>query len=402
MTIHSFSEKRLLIITPIYPNEDGTYRGGVFIKGQIDVLNRHFREIIVIAPILHSFGFLPEDSLCRDYQYENVRVYYPRSVYIPWPLYKRFGLGPLYYDIRCGAVDHLIKQKKIEFDLIHAHFVWPSANIGQHLKERYGVPVVVTGHGYDIYEVPFLNDIWGKRVKSVLETADALITVSRKNEECIRKLGITKQIHVIPNGFRSDLFCPRDRAGCRKTLGLPPEKKILLAVGNLAAVKGQRYLVEAMAELVKEQQDLLCVIVGSGPLKGKLEQQIRSLGLEEHVLLVGGRPHEEIPLWMNACDVFVLPSLNEGNPTVLFECLGCGRPFLGTTVGGVPEIISSDSYGFLVEPASSDDLAKKILIALEKEWVSFMIAKYADRYNWTAIIRENLQIYDEVLSETDL
>ena len=103
---------------------------------------------------------------------------------------------------------------------------------------------------------------------------------------------------------------------------------------------------------------------------------------------------------MNACDVFVLPSLNEGNPTVMFESLGCGRPFVGTTVGGVPEIIPSDSYGYLVEPAHSHDLAEKILTTLEKEWDSVMIAEYADRYTWTAIIKSILQIYGEVLSGT--
>lgn len=54
--------------------------------------------------------------------------------------------------------------------------------------------------------------------------------------------------------------------------------------------------------------------------------------------------------------------------TVMFECLGCGKPIVGTKVGGVPEIITSEDYGFLVEPANSEDLAEKILIALDKEW----------------------------------
>ena len=71
---------------------------------------------------------------------------------------------------------------------------------------------------------------------------------------------------------------------------------------------------------------------------------------------------------MNACDLFVLPSLNEGNPTVMFEALGCGKPFVGTKVGGVPEVIASDDYGLLVEPADPEDLAEKILVALDREW----------------------------------
>jgi len=73
-------------------------------------------------------------------------------------------------------------------------------------------------------------------------------------------------------------------------------------------------------------------------------------------------------LWINAADIFVLPSLGEGNPTIMFECLGCGKPFVGTTVGGVPEVITSDDYGLLVEPADPKDLARKILMALGREW----------------------------------
>lgn len=394
-----FSEKRLLIVTPVYPNEEGSYQGGVFVKDQVDVLKQHFREVIVIAPVLRSFGLLPEDAFCSDYRYGNVRVYYPRSVYIPWPLYRRFGLGPLYYDTRCRAVERLIRQEQIEFDLVHTHFTWPSADIGRHLKEQYGVPVVVTAHGYDAYELPFLNEIWEGRVRTVLNAADAIITVSRKNEECIRSLGVTKPVHVIPNGFRSDLFYPRDQAECRRVLGLPLDRKILLAVGNLVEVKGHRYLVEAMAEVVKERQDVLCVIVGSGPLKGRLEGQVRTFGLGEHVRFVGGRPHEEIPVWMNACDAFVLPSLNEGNPTVMFECLGCGRSFVGTKVGGVPEVIISDAYGLSVEPGSSEDLAEKILQTLEKEWNCDRIVEHADNYTWASAVRRILHLYGEVLHD---
>lgn len=396
MAMTALSEKRLLIITPVYPNENGSYQGGVFVKDQVDVLRQHFQEVVVIAPILHSFGFLSEDSLCRDYQYENVRVYYPRSFYIPWPLYKRFGLGSLYYDTRCSAVDRLIRQKGIEFDLIHAHFVWPSADIGRHLKERYGVPVVVTAHGYDIYELPFLNEIWGKRATSVLNAADAIITVSRRNEECIRKLGVTKPVHVIPNGFRSDLFYPRDQAECRRTLVLPLDRKILLTVGNLVEVKGHRYLVEAMAEVVKERQDVLCVIVGSGPLKGKLEGQIKSLGLEEHVCLVGGKPHEEIPLWMNACDVFVLPSLKESFGIVQIEAMACGKPVVATRNGGSEDILVSEECGILVDTADVRDLTEKIQITLEWHWDSEEIFAYIEHFSWDSICNQIYGVYTVV------
>ena len=118
----------------------------------------------------------------------------------------------------------------------------------------------------------------------------------------------------------------------------------------------------------------------------------------DHVEFVGGKPHDKIPIWMNACDVFILPSLAEGNPTVMFECLGCGKPFIGTTVGGEPEIITSNNYGLLCEPANPKVLAEKILIALDKEWDGEKIRSYAERFRWENIAEEIMRVYKETLN----
>ena len=114
-------------------------------------------------------------------------------------------------------------------------------------------------------------------------------------------------------------------------------------------------------------------------------------------MLAGGKPHDEIPVWLNACDLFVLPSLSEGNPTVMFEAFGCGKPFVGTRVGGVPEVITSNEYGLLVDPANPDDLAEKILMALDREWNREAILACSERYTWENITKEIVSVYDQVL-----
>src|SRR5208337_1184983 len=239
--------------------------------------------------------------------------------------------------------------------------------------------------------------MWKKNIEYVLNTVDTIITVSQRNLECIRKLDVGTPVHVIPNGFRRNLFYPRNTVECRETLGLPQDRKLLLTVGNLEPVKGHTWLIEAVKEIVREREDILCIIIGAGKEKRSLEKQIRSLGLENYIRLTGGKPHDEIPLWINACDLFVLPSLNEGNPTVMFKALGCGKPFVGTRVGGVPEVITSDTYGFLVNPADSEDLSENILIALDKEWDNEAISRYAQRFTWENIAKEILDVYGKVL-----
>ena len=96
----------------------------------------------------------------------------------------------------------------------------------------------------------------------------------------------------------------------------------------------------------------------------------------------------------NVADLFVLPSLFEGNPTVMFEALGVGLPFIGTNVGGIPEIIISDEYGLLCEPANPKDLAENIMIGLNKEWNREKIMEYANQFTWENIANKTREIYE--------
>jgi len=364
-----------------------------FVKDQVETLSTYFSNITALVrfnPARDIFGY--RSIVDTAPILPNVHVLKTPVLYLPLDRqYKR--LGEKHYHATSKGIQH----NHLTFNLIHAHFTWSAGYAGARLKEEYGVPFVVTGHGYDIYSLPFKDNEWRKKIEYVLNSADHVITVSQSNLACIKKLNVSTPVTVIPNGFRSDLFYPRDSSECRRVLNLPQDKKIILTVGNLEPIKGHTHLVKAVQKIVRKRKDILCVIVGAGKLRNTLERQIRSLGLDYHIRLAGGKPHNEIPLWMNACDLFVLPSLNEGNPTVMFEALGCGKPFIGTSVGGVPEIITSDKYGLLVEPANPDDLAEKILVALDREWGREAIPAYAERFTWERIAKEILGVYEQVL-----
>ncbi|MCC4768724.1 glycosyltransferase [Methanosarcina sp. DH2] len=383
--------KNLLVISSDFPDKNNTYVGNIFVKEQIKYIKNYFENVYVISPLAYGMEKFRNTSY-EDYEFDNVKVYFPK--YLNVPLFYFYGRN-FWVSLEMNSVLKLIKKENIHFDLIHAHFTWPSGAVAVELNKYFNVPIIISEHtsttfhrSIDKKDKIFINT-WKK--------CDAIIRVRQRDISLFEDVGISKnKIFHIPNGFNNSSFFQYETFECRKKLNLPENKKIILNVGNLySEVKGHKYLIEAINEIVKHREDILCVIVGGGKLEPNIRKQINDLGLENHVTLVGSKPHGDIPLWMNACDVFVLPSLNEGNPTVMFECLGCRKPFIGTKVGGVPEVIASDDYGLLAEPENAEDLAEKIEAALNKNWDEGKIANYAEQYRWDNIASQIVNLYYE-------
>lgn len=398
------NEYRLLVITNRYPHIKDSMSSS-FVKSQVDSLKNHFEKVCVIslAPFipkfLSTFSFMKprwkRDAFASDYKYDNVEVYFAKHFTLPFDSSKKKRGNAVF-----KAVNKIIEKERIEFDIIHAHFTYPSGYVGARLKENYGKLLIITGHGRDVYDLPFKNVEWREKIRSVLNVADHILTPSKSNYDKIVQLDISEEkVTVIYNGYNPNLFKSISMNKAKEKLNLPEDKKIILSVGNLEMIKGHKYLIEAIKKVAKREKNSICLVVGSGNQKKYLEGLIDRLHLNDYIKLVGGKPHTEIPLWMNACDVFVLPSLNEGNPTVMFEALGCGKPFIGTNVGGIPEIITNEKLGIIVKPKDVDELANAILKALDKEWDKDYISNYAKQYSRDKIAKEIIGLYNEVLEE---
>lgn len=385
----------LLILTNNFPDEYDQYTGEIFVKEQVKSLKVYFKNIYVISPVAYGMEHLRKTNY-KNYKFDNVFVYFPK--YFNFPLFYLFFRNCWCY-LESRAIYKLINKMNLEFNLIHAHFTWPSGVNATILKNKQKIPSIITEH---ISSGQLENTIYKKDLlyKKTFLNTNAIIRVNNVDIPLFSEIEVpSNKVFFIPNGYDSDKFLDLNINNCRTKLELPTNIKIILNVGNLYhEVKGHKYLIEAMNEVIKYRKDVLCIIIGSGKLYSEVKKQIESLGLNDYVKLAGGKPHYEIPVWMNACDVFVLPSLNEGNPTVMFECLGCGKPFVGTKVGGVPEIIASDDYGLLCDPAEPKELAKNILLALDKNWDSDLIKKYSAQFSWNNISKQIFQLYSQVLA----
>lgn len=282
-------------------------------------------------------------------------------------------------------------------EVFHAHLSWPLACkwalVGAVLS---GIPrIVATEHLF--LEVPYSRSARLQQ-RLIAKRAGKYIAVS---EGIAGKLEAVfdipaRKIRLIPNGVRASVYenppCPPELAG----LTAHSTKAVILTVARLAEQKGNRYLIEAAAQVPQA----IFAIVGEGPEQHALEQQIRSLGLGERVFLFGFR--SDIPYWLGCCAVFVLPSLYEGLPIVLLEAMAAGRPVIATAIPGNTEIVIQGVTGLLVPPKDPAALAAAIRSILADPaaagWMGAAGRKVVlERFSAKNMVRSVEQVYAECL-----
>jgi glycosyltransferase involved in cell wall biosynthesis len=206
--------------------------------------------------------------------------------------------------------------------------------------------------------------------------------------------GLTKRTSVVPvpNTVDPAVFAPRP--------SIPSDELVLITVGKLIEVKGQRYLIDALRRLQEAGIDAKLHIVGDGDLRQDLVDQIDGLQLTDRVKLHGYLPKAQIAELMRSADVFVLPSLWENLPCVVLEAMASGLPVVATRVGGVQELIDA-RLGLLVEPASPSALADAIAEVaqhLDRYDPDTLHALAASRYGPESVARQWAQVYQQALA----
>ncbi len=365
--------KRLLIVSPIFPNPHDRTKG-VFIKQLVVRLSSTF-HLKVISPIPWGAGKGLPDQEMQD----GIETYYPRHFIIP--KIGRALYGFFYFFSLVGFVRKM--YKRFAWDAAIVHWAYPDA-FGMALINCFikrPLFVYVLGSDINIYTQFFLRRMM---IKYALKKAARVFSVAYQLRDKMVALGVAKDhVLVIPTGVNTDLFYPMDKTLCRENLGLPQDKKIILFIGHLVKVKGLRYFILAALSLLKKRSDLLFLIVGEGSDRGMLQKMISEGNAEGEIALLGGKPHAEIPLWINSCDLFCLPSLSEGCPNVVLETLACGRPVVGADVGDVAHLIGPGlGKGMVVPPGESEPLADAIDRALDKTWDPNQIAQLIHEYTW--------------------
>ena len=295
----------------------------------------------------------------------------------------------------------LLRKAKREWGtfLVHAHCAYPDG-VGVALAARcLRLPYAITAHGSDI-NVYAAQRLLRPQVRWALIGANGVVAVSRDLKSKIIALTGKADLPVacIPcAGFDPSVFSPRSLQDSREALGLPQQARIVVFVGNLVAVKGVDFLVQAWTTLMQRSVvgglDIL-VIIGEGPCRADLEQHIGQDGAAGTARFTGAISQVAVSNWIAAATLLCLPSHNEGMPNVVVEALATGVPVVASRVGGIPELVSDGINGLLVEPGNAGALADALEVALATTWDRTRISESVSHLTWQALAIRNCEFLE--------
>lgn len=253
--------------------------------------------------------------------------------------------------------------KRENIKIVHCHGLFPSI-WGRLAAILAGVHVKIVHCQNVYYGIPKKDVI---KLKLLGLFTERIIAVSEAVKKCLVEfIGINpRKITVIYNSAAGT--AARDvltREGLRKSIGLDKNDFVSCCISRIEEHKGHYFLIEAVAKCKAGNVPCKCVIAGDGPHTENLRLKIKSLGLEDRVILLGWR--KDIQDLLLAMDVFIHPStLREGLPLALAEAASAGLPLIATQIGGNSEIVEDGINGFIVPPKDAQALAEKIKYFVE-------------------------------------
>jgi len=252
-------------------------------------------------------------------------VYRLPSVPVPLP-----GWIPISLPVSPMAMEEIGRRG---YDIAHTQHPFLLGAVGRRIARRKGIPLVATVHTqyeqYVHYWTPWHEPgrwIVRQIIREFCNTCAHVTTVAAGMESLLREYGVTVPVSVIPNDVDLGDFLAADGAGVREELGIGPEEAFLISVSRLAPEKNLLFMLDAMAPLLRDGPPAKLVIVGDGPQRPDLERRARDAGLAGRVVFTGRLPHDSLPRYYAAADLFLMASVTEVNPLTIGESLAAGTP----------------------------------------------------------------------------
>lgn len=316
------------------------------------------------------------------------------------------GMPPL--DVR-KLLKHIALARvagRDRYDIIHAHHEI-SAYEFLPLARALNMPLILTFHGKP---PPGVAELAMPKREALYEFVSLVQVNTQFAAQQVIDLGCAPdKIRILPQGtdLKEFPFCPRPPFQNRQPL-------VILTVARVQADKGHRYAIEAVARLIQAGHPIEYRIAGSGPEAQALQSQIKALGMEGSITMLGPIPRAQLLEEYRNAHVFILPSLRdlegkheETQGVVIQEAQASGKIVIATRVGGVPECVEEGVSAFLVEDRSADAFEKAILEILHhpekwQDWQKKAREWVETRYDINVIGEKQWALYQEAIAEKRL
>lgn len=284
-------------------------------------------------------------------------------------------------------VSHWMTQNHVRH--IHVHFANAASTVGLLATSLNGGTYSLSVHGPDIFynsqannlELKFTRARFVSCISDYCRSQLMLLTPQPHwNKYVTCRLGVdTQSLEAVPHEASDPI-------------------PTIVTVGRLVRAKGQHILIDALAQLASQDIKVRALLIGDGPERQALLDQVRQLGLSGSVVFCGAQPPSTIPQYLSQAKAFVLPSFAEGIPVSLMEAMAAGVPCISTHINGIPELIRNEVDGILVPPADPTALAHAISRLLRSEKLAADLAqsaqqRVANQYN----LATNSRLFSEIL-----
>jgi glycosyltransferase involved in cell wall biosynthesis len=309
---------------------------------------------------------------------------------------------PLTSFCNANAVKQLARLRRLmareKIDILHAHDFY-SSFIGAAAARLAGVRVIASQRHLKLSD----RRVHEVGTRMIHRLAHRVLVNSQAIRDRIIEQGSAppRKINVIRNGV---LGASASRAQAqdeiRSELGINADAKLIGMVARMQPVKGHRFFIDAAANVLREQTNAHFVLVGDGPLRSEILDQVERLGIADRVHLLGDRA--DVAQLVSGFDLLVLASLHEGSPNAVMEAMAAGVPVVATAVGGTKELITDGETGYLAPPADPAALADRIVFALNDadnraELTSAARRRINTDYGMDRMVGSVERLYDELM-----